>query len=156
MKWLWVSAAVVVLDQCSKVLVNSTLALYESVAVIPSLAIRKIYNSGAAFSFLSDASGWQRWFFIVLAVLVVIVLTVWLYRLQRSQVRMALGLSLFLGGAVGNLIDRVLYGYVIDFIDVYYASWHWPTFNVADSAITIGASLLLLDAFTSYKKDEAT
>ena len=154
MRWLWVSAAVVVLDQYSKVLVDSALELHQSVAVFPFLAIRKIYNSGAAFSFLSDASGWQRWFFIVLALLVVSVLTVWLYRLQKNQLRLALALSLVLGGAIGNLVDRVFYGYVIDFIDVYYASWHWPTFNIADSSITIGAALLLLDAFTGHKKDE--
>ena len=156
MRWLWVSAAVVVLDQYSKVLVDSSLELHQSIELIPSLAIRKIYNSGAAFSFLSDASGWQRWFFIALAVLVVSVLAVWLYRLPKNQLRMALALSLVLGGAIGNLVDRVLYGYVIDFIDVYYASWHWPTFNVADSAITLGAALLLLDAFTGHKKDEST
>jgi signal peptidase II len=154
MKWLWLSAVVVALDQYSKVLVDSALELHQSRELIPSLAMRKIYNSGAAFSFLSDASGWQRWFFIVLALVVVIVLTVWLYRLQKNQLRMALALSLVLGGAVGNLVDRVLYGYVIDFIDVYYASWHWPTFNLADSAITLGAALLLLDAFTGHKKDE--
>jgi len=154
MRWLWVSAAIVVLDQYSKVLVDSALELHQSIGLLPSLAIRKIYNSGAAFSFLSDASGWQRWFFITLASLVVVVLIVWLYRLQRNQVRMALALSLVLGGAVGNLIDRVFYGYVIDFIDVYYASWHWPTFNIADSAITVGAALLLLDAFTGHKKEQ--
>ena len=155
MRWLWVSLAVVVLDQYSKVLVNSALELYQSIDLIPSFALRKVYNSGAAFSFLSDASGWQRWFFIGLAVLVVIVLTVWLARLPRNQTRMALALSLVLGGAVGNLIDRVFYGYVIDFIDVYYASWHWPTFNIADSAITIGAALLLLDAFSVHKKEQS-
>ena len=155
MKWLWVSAVVVLLDQLSKLWADSALQLYQSIELIPSLAIRKIYNSGAAFSFLGDASGWQRWFFIALASLVAIVLTVWLYRLQKDQLRMGLALSLVLGGAVGNLIDRVLYGYVIDFIDVYYAGWHWPTFNVADSAITLGAALLLLDAFTSHKKDVA-
>jgi signal peptidase II len=154
MRWLWVSAAIVVLDQYSKVLVDSALELHRSIELLPSLAIRKIYNSGAAFSFLSDASGWQRWFFITLALLVVVVLITWLYRLPRNQVRLALALSLVLGGAVGNLIDRVYYGYVIDFIDVYYASWHWPTFNIADSAITVGAALLLLDAFTGHKKDQ--
>jgi len=153
MRWLWISAAIVVLDQYSKVLVDSALELHRSIELLPSLAIRKIYNSGAAFSFLSDASGWQRWFFITLALLVVAVLTAWLYRLQKNQRRMALALSLVLGGAVGNLIDRLFYGHVIDFIDVYYASWHWPTFNIADSAITIGAALLLLDALTVYKKD---
>ena len=155
MRWLWVSAVVVVLDQYSKVLVDSGLELHKPVELIPLLAIRKIYNSGAAFSFLSDASGWQRWFFIALALVVVIVLIAWLYRLQKNQVRTALALSLVLGGAVGNLVDRVLYGYVIDFIDVYYASWHWPTFNIADSSITLGAALLLLDAFTGHKKDVA-
>ena len=154
MKWLWVSAVVVLLDQLSKLWADSALQLYQSIELIPSLAIRKIYNSGAAFSFLGDASGWQRWFFIALASLVAIVLIVWLYRLQKNQLRMALALSLVLGGAVGNLVDRVLYGHVIDFIDVYYASWHWPTFNVADSAITLGAALLLLDAFTNHNKDE--
>ena len=154
MRWLWVSAAIVVLDQYSKVLVDSALELHRPIELLPSLAIRNINNSGAAFSFLSDASGWQRWFFIALASLVVVVLITWLYRLPRNQVRMALALSLVLGGAVGNLIDRVFYGYVIDFIDVYYASWHWPTFNVADSAITVGAALLLLDAFTGHKKEQ--
>ncbi len=155
MRWLWVSLAVLVLDQYSKVLVDSALVLYESIELLPSLALRKIYNSGAAFSFLSDASGWQRWFFIGLAVTVVVVLTVWLSRLPRNQVRMALALSLILGGAAGNLVDRVFYGHVIDFIDVYYASWHWPTFNIADSAISIGAVLLLLDAFSTHKKDRS-
>ena len=154
MRWLWVSLGVLVLDQYSKVLVDSALALHESIHLLPSLALRKIYNSGAAFSFLSDASGWQRWFFIGMAVLIIIVLTVWLSRLPRNQLRLALALSLVLGGAAGNLVDRVFYGYVIDFIDVYYASWHWPTFNIADSAITVGAALLLLDAFTGHKKDQ--
>ncbi|MGB5438147.1 MAG: signal peptidase II [Gammaproteobacteria bacterium] len=154
MRWLWVSLGVLVLDQYSKVLVDSALALHESIHLLPSLALRKIYNSGAAFSFLSDASGWQRWFFIGMAVLIIIVLTVWLSRLPRNQLRLALALSLVLGGAAGNLVDRVFYGYVIDFIDVYYASWHWPTFNIADSAISIGAVLLLLDAFSGHKKDQ--
>ncbi len=153
MRWLWVSATVVVLDQYSKVLIDAALELYKPVELLPFLAIRKIYNSGAAFSFLSEASGWQRWFFIALALTVVIVLTVWLYRLHKNQVRTALALSLVLGGAIGNLVDRVLYGHVIDFIDVYYASWHWPTFNLADSSITLGAALLLLDVFTGHRKD---
>ena len=152
MRWLWVSLGVLVLDQYSKVLVESALVLHDSIELIPSLALRKVYNSGAAFSFLSDASGWQRWFFIALAAVVVVVLTVWLYRLPRNQTRLALALSLVLGGAAGNLVDRVFYGHVIDFIDVYYGSWHWPTFNVADSAISIGAVLLLLDAFSGHKQ----
>ncbi len=146
MKWLSVSLLVLVLDQASKLLADAMLALHQPVMLIPSLAITKAYNTGAAFSFLGDASGWQRWFFVGLAVLVSVVLLVWLLRLKTGERRTALALSLILGGAVGNLVDRVIYGYVIDFIDVYYGSWHWPIFNIADSAITVGAGLLLLDA----------
>ncbi|NOR40444.1 MAG: lipoprotein signal peptidase [Gammaproteobacteria bacterium] len=155
LRWLWVSAVVLLLDQCSKFLADASLALYQSVDVMPSLAIRLAYNSGAAFSFLSDASGWQRWFFIVLSVVVVGILIVWLTRLPSGQAMTALALALILGGAAGNLVDRVLYGYVIDFIDVYYGSWHWPTFNIADSAISAGAFLLLLDAFRGHKDKQA-
>jgi signal peptidase II len=151
LRWLWVSAVVLLLDQTSKMLADTMLALYQSVDVIPSLAIRLAYNSGAAFSFLSDASGWQRWFFVVLSAVVIVILIVWLTRLPSDQAVTALALALILGGAAGNLVDRVLYGHVIDFIDVYYGSWHWPTFNVADSAISIGAFLLLLDAFRGRK-----
>ena len=155
LRWLWVSAVVLLLDQCSKLLAEANLALYQSVDVIPSLAIRLAYNSGAAFSFLSDASGWQRWFFMLLSVVVVGILIVWLRRLPSGQAMTALALALILGGAAGNLVDRVLYGYVIDFIDVYYGSWHWPTFNIADSAISAGAFLLLLDAFRGHKDKPA-
>ncbi len=146
LKWLWVSALVLVLDQASKLVADAALALHEPVVLLPVLAITKAYNAGAAFSFLGDAGGWQRWFFIVLATLVSVILLVWLSRLKAHERHAALALALILGGAVGNLVDRVLYGYVIDFIDVYYGSWHWPTFNVADSAITVGAGLLLLEA----------
>jgi signal peptidase II len=155
LRWLWVSVVVLLLDQCSKLLANSMLALHQSVDVIPSLAIRLAYNSGAAFSFLSEASGWQRWFFVVLSLVVIGILIVWIRRLPSEQAMMALALALILGGAVGNLVDRVLYGYVIDFIDVYYGSWHWPTFNIADSAISAGAFLLLLDAFWGHKDKPA-
>jgi len=147
-RWLWVSAVILVVDQCTKLLADGLLALHESIAVLPVLAIRKAYNSGAAFSFLGDASGWQRWFFIVLAIAVILLLVTWLRRLPAEQKWTALALALILGGAAGNLVDRVVYGHVIDFIDVYYGSWHWPTFNVADSAISVGAFLLLLEALT--------
>jgi len=152
-KWLWISGVVLLLDQCSKLLADAMLGLHEAVGVLPVLAIRKAYNTGAAFSFLSDASGWQRWFFVLLAIVIILVLVTWLRRLPAGQVRTAWSLSLILGGAAGNLIDRVVYGHVIDFIDVYYGSWHWPTFNVADSAITVGAGLLLLDAFLGSRED---
>jgi signal peptidase II len=153
LKWFWVSAVVLILDQCSKLLADAMLDLHQPVALMPLVDIRKTYNSGAAFSFLSDAAGWQRWFFIGLALLVIAYLVHWMRRLPAGQERTALALALILGGAAGNLIDRLVYGYVIDFIDVYYGGWHFPTFNVADSAITIGAALLLLDAYLGYKKD---
>lgn len=155
MKWLSVSLLVLVLDQASKLLADAMLALQQPVLLVPSLAITKAYNAGAAFSFLGDASGWQRWFFVGLAVLISGVLLVWLRRLQAHERRTALALALILGGAIGNLVDRVLYGYVIDFIDVYYGSWHWPTFNIADSAITAGAALLLLDALFGEQRNAA-
>jgi signal peptidase II len=153
MKWFWFSGAIVVLDQCSKLIADSMLYLHNPVHLMPSLALRKAYNTGAAFSLFHDGSGWQRWFFIGLAVLVIGVLVVWLRQLARGQTRIALALTLILAGATGNLIDRVIYGHVIDFIDFYYGSWHWPTFNVADSAITVGACLLVLDAFLTRKQE---
>ena len=152
MKWLWVSVVVVLADQCTKLLADARLVLYQPVEVVPYFALRKAYNSGAAFSFLADASGWQRWFFIVLAMVVIGVLFVWLRRLQAGEVRTRLALVLILGGAVGNVIDRLVYGYVIDFIDVYYGSWHWPAFNIADAAISVGAFLLLLEAFRETRQ----
>jgi signal peptidase II len=152
MKWLWVSVVVLILDQCTKLLANTLLAAHQSVELLPFLALRKAYNYGAAFSFLGDASGWQRWFFIVLALVVIVILVAWLRRLPAGDTRTRLALVLILGGAAGNVIDRLVYGYVIDFIDVFYGSWHWPTFNIADSAISIGAFLLLLDAFWGHKK----
>jgi signal peptidase II len=147
LKWLWVSVVVLLVDQCTKLLADAMLVLYQPVAVIPYFALMKAYNSGAAFSFLSEASGWQRWFFATLAMVVIGVLLVWLRRLPAAELRTRLALVLILGGAAGNLIDRLVYGYVIDFIDIYYDNWHWPAFNVADAAISVGAFLLLLDAF---------
>jgi signal peptidase II len=146
-KWFSLAFAVIILDQCSKWFADDLLGAPDVVSLLPFLALRKAYNPGAAFSFLSDASGWQRWFFVGLALLVIGMLVAWLRRLPRGENRLAFALALILGGAAGNLIDRVLYGHVIDFIDLYYRDWHWPTFNIADSAITIGAALLLLDAF---------
>jgi signal peptidase II len=156
MKWLWVSVVVLLLDQCTKLLADVMLVLHQQVAVVPYLALFKAYNPGAAFSFLGDASGWQRWFFIVIAVIVIVVLLVWLRRLTAAEKATSLALALILGGAVGNLIDRLVYGYVIDFIDVYYGSWHWPAFNIADMAISVGAFLLLLDAFRGGRERSPT
>ncbi len=147
LKWLWLSALVIFLDQASKQIVVATMHLYQSIALTSFFNLTYVQNTGAAFSFLSDAGGWQRWFFSVLAFVISIVLTVWLYRLKKNETLLAISLALILGGAVGNLIDRVIYGYVIDFLDVYYQSWHWPAFNVADSAISLGVMLMLLESF---------
>jgi signal peptidase II len=143
--WLVVSALVILLDWHSKQWASDALELYRPREVFSWLNITLAHNYGAAFSFLSDAGGWQRWFFMVLASGVSLVLLVWLFRLPRKEWLTALGLSLILGGAIGNLVDRVQLGYVVDFIDVFYNSWHFPAFNIADSAITCGVFLLLLD-----------
>jgi signal peptidase II len=154
-KWLWVSVVVLILDQCTKLLADTMLSLHQSVLLLPFLALRKVYNYGAAFSFLGDASGWQRWFFVVLALVVITILVTWLQRLPPGITTARVALVLIIGGAIGNVIDRLAYGYVIDFIDVFYGSWHWPTFNIADSAISVGVFLLLLDAFREHRKAEA-
>ena len=146
-RWFLLSLLVLIVDQASKVTVASSMHLYESIALVPSFQLTYVHNPGAAFSFLSDAGGWQRWFFIALSSVVSVLISIWLVRLPAALRWQATGLALVLGGAVGNLVDRVLYGYVIDFLDVYYRSWHWPAFNVADAAITIGAVILLVDSF---------
>lgn len=145
--WLWLSAVVIVLDQLSKRLVDTSMQLYQSIELMPFFQLTYLRNQGAAFSFLSQAGGWQRWFFVGLAVTASGLICYWLKRLEKHQRWEAAAWALILGGALGNLIDRVLYGYVIDFLDVYYGEWHWPAFNVADSAITVGVAMLLIDSF---------
>lgn len=147
LKWLGLSLLILVLDQVSKLWVIAHFRLYESVEILPSVNLTYVHNMGAAFSFLSSAGGWQRWFFVAIAIIAVIVIVVWLSRLKPNEKWMAVTLSLILGGAVGNLYDRISYGYVVDFIDVYYGSHHWPVFNVADSAISIGVLMMLIDIF---------
>jgi signal peptidase II len=147
LKWLWLSLLVILLDQGTKYLAVNELQLYEPVAVLPFFNFTLAYNSGAAFSFLADAGGWQRWFFVALALAISAGLVVWLYRLRANVWGEAVAITLILGGALGNVIDRLWHGHVIDFIDVYYQNWHWPAFNVADSAITVGAVLLVLQSF---------
>jgi signal peptidase II len=145
--WLWLSAVVIMLDQLSKRLVDTSMQLYQSIELMPFFQLTYLRNQGAAFSFLSQAGGWQRWFFVGLAVTASGLICYWLKRLEKHQRWEAAAWALILGGALGNLIDRVLYGYVIDFLDVYYGEWHWPAFNVADSAITVGVAMLLIDSF---------
>ncbi|MCG5493713.1 MULTISPECIES: signal peptidase II [Ectothiorhodospira] len=143
LKWLWLSFGVIVLDQITKRIAEYQLVQFAPMEILPFLNFALVYNQGAAFSFLSDAGGWQRWFFTALALLVSAIIVWWLYRLKRGETGTAISLALILGGAIGNVIDRILHGHVIDFIDVHYAGYHWPTFNIADSAITIGAVILI-------------
>ena len=151
--WLWLAALVVIADQVTKTWINTTLRLYERVPVFDFLDIVHLRNEGAAFSILADASGWQRWFFTVLAAAVSIAIVVWLRRLpRRGQSRLAVGLVL--GGAVGNVVDRVVHGAVIDFVYFYWGTWYFPAFNVADTAITIGAALLILDTLLAGRAEK--
>jgi signal peptidase II len=146
--WLWLSFFVILLDQATKAYVVDQVKGLSSISLLPILDIVYLENEGAAFSLLHDAGGWQRWFFIGLALIVSVILMAWLRRLRGSeQMVLAIGLSLVLGGALGNVIDRVWHSYVIDFIYFHWQDWYFPAFNIADSAITVGAGCLLLDAF---------
>jgi signal peptidase II len=159
-RWLYLSLSIVALDQLTKELILERLVPYESVVVLPVLDITLLFNTGAAFSFLANAGGWQRIFFTVLAMLVSVVILIWLRRLDaRTQVLQSCGLALILGGAIGNVIDRIRLGHVVDFIHVHWQQAYFPAFNVADAAITVGAGLLLLDAFLEgrrAKRDHAS
>ncbi|MDT8321361.1 MAG: signal peptidase II [Xanthomonadales bacterium] len=153
---LLVTVVVILLDWQTKQWASTSLDLYRPLAVFPGFNLTLAHNYGAAFSFLSDAGGWQRWFLTVLAAGVSLVMLIWIFRLSRSEWLTALALSLVLGGAIGNLIDRVQLGYVVDFIDVYFGEWHYPAFNIADSAITVGVILLLMEALmTTVGKHKA-
>jgi len=145
--YLWLSALVITADQLSKAAIEHGLAPFQSVVVLPVLEITRLHNSGAAFSFLANAAGWQRWLFTVLAIVVSIALVVWLRRIDRGARALATAVALILGGALGNVIDRLRLGHVVDFINAHWAGHYFPAFNVADSAITIGAVLLMLDAW---------
>ncbi len=156
LKWLGLSLFAILLDQGTKLAIDSSMKLYQSIPVLPFFKLTYVHNTGAAFSFLSEAGGWQRWFFAGLALAISCGIAVWLARLKQHETLLAVALSLVLGGAIGNLIDRLAYGYVIDFLDVYYQTWHWPAFNIADSAITLGVILMLLESFGLVKsKDTA-
>lgn len=148
--WIWLplTLAVILLDQLSKAWIVHQLALYERHVILPVLDITLMYNTGAAFSFLSTASGWQRWVFVALAFVVGAAILVWMRRLNgRTQALLSCSLALILAGALGNVIDRLRIGHVVDFIHAHWNEHYFPAFNVADSAITVGAALLLLDAW---------
>lgn len=151
LKWLWLSCGVVAADQLSKRLAEALLDHGRPVELLSWFNLTLAYNRGAAFSFLSDASGWQRWFFVGVGLVAVVVIGLWLRRLEPREWLTAAGLSLVLGGAVGNLIDRLWLGHVVDFIDWHYGGWHWPAFNLADSAITVGVALLLIGGLREGK-----
>lgn len=145
--WLWMGVVVIViaLDQATKIAASTYLDYGQPVVLLPVFNLTLMHNPGAAFSFLSDAGGWQRWFFTAVSVIVSVLLVVWISRLNRQQWWLALALAMILGGAVGNLIDRMLYGYVVDFISVHYQGWFFPAFNIADSGITVGAGMMIID-----------
>jgi len=147
--WLWLTGLVLLVDQLTKLWVMASFELYDSVALLPWLNLTYVHNFGAAFSFLHHAGGWQRWLFSLIAVGVSVLLLFWLGRIRYRQWLAGSAYSLILGGALGNLIDRAWHGFVIDFIDFHVNRWHWPAFNVADSAICIGAALLIWDALRS-------
>ena len=155
--WLALSALVIALDQLTKHIAIALLEPYTPHAVIPGILNWTLaFNEGAAFSFLHDAGGWQHWLFTALAIIVSCVLVAWLRRTARGEWRTALPLALVIGGALGNLIDRLRFGHVTDFIEVYYRQWSWPAFNVADSAICVGAVLLILFGLGGRKAAQGT
>lgn len=152
LSWLWLAGLTLVLDQLTKLMVMNRLAAYRDVIPLTGFFnLVHVHNTGAAFSLFADQPGWQRTFFVALASVAAVVI-VYLLRRTRGQPLFCAALALILGGAVGNLIDRVLYGHVIDFLDLYMGTWHWPAFNVADSAITLGAGLLIWDSFRKGRR----
>lgn len=145
-RYLWIAAVVFVSDQLTKYAAADYLLHHGEVKLGSLLNLTLVHNTGAAFGFLSNASGWQNILFIVIASVACLAILWMIRRLEAKDFLLAVGLMLILGGAAGNLLDRLVHGYVIDFIDIYYRTWHWPAFNVADSAISIGAVILVLDA----------
>ena len=152
-KGLGLALVVILLDQLTKLWAASVLSYAQPVPLFPGLNFTLLHNPGAAFSFLGGASGWQRWFFLALALGVSLWLALWLRKLGKGEVWMLVALSLLIGGALGNAIDRVYLGYVIDFIDVYCCDYHWPAFNIADSAISVGALLLFILMWRTDKNE---
>jgi signal peptidase II len=151
--WMGLALVIVVLDQATKYCASAWLSYAEPLAIVPSLNFTLVHNTGAAFSLLSDASGWQRWFFASIALVVGVVITLWLRQVKEDETWLPLALSLILGGAIGNFWDRIYFGYVIDFIQVYYEAWFFPAFNIADSAICVGAAILLLSGWVQRSSD---
>jgi signal peptidase II len=152
-RWFGLSAAVIVLDYVTKVAVLQSFAPGESRAVAPFFNLVLVFNKGAAFSFLATAQGWQTLFFAAIAIVASVVISFLIVRNRRNSL-FCTGLALILGGALGNLYDRLVYGHVVDFLDFHAAGWHWPAFNVADSAITVGAGILIVESFLQKRSNE--
>jgi signal peptidase II len=149
-RWLWLAGLVIVLDQLTKLGFDAQLKYGERIHLLPFFDFTLLYNPGAAFSFLADEAGWQRWFFTLLA-LGASIFIIWMMHKNRSHHRMMLALALILGGAIGNVIDRIAYGHVVDFLLFYWRDWYYPAFNIADICITLGAMLLILDELLRLK-----
>ena len=152
LKWLWISLGLIVMDQATKQIAEAMLTPHQPVNLLPFFDWYLTYNTGAAFSLLADAGGWQRWLFTGIAIVISIVIVQWIRKLPADETLTALSLSLILGGAIGNLIDRILLGHVIDYIQVWLGSYPFPAFNIADAAISVGAALLILSSFTGSRK----
>jgi len=153
--WMVVALVIAVVDQLTKLAIIEWIPLYDRVPLNSFINLTHQKNTGAAFSFLADAGGWQRWFFVVLATGVSVVIAVWIWRIRNTgQAILSAGLALVLGGAVGNLIDRILLGHVTDFFQVWFGNWAFPSFNVADAGISVGAALLIIDALFFSGKEQ--
>ena len=156
LRWWWLTVIFLVADQVTKQLIVSNMDLYQSIDILPFFNLTYVHNLGAAFSFLADQGGWQRWFFTAIAAIASIVFIVWLAKTPKQQALLSVAFALMLSGAVGNLIDRVLFGYVIDFLDFYGFGYHFPAFNIADSMIFIGAALMIFDSFKNGESSKKT
>lgn len=152
--WYLLALLLVIVDQWTKNLAQQHLSYAQAYEVLPVFDLTLVYNKGAAFSFLADAGGWQRWFFALLAASVSIALAVWIKRLGRHEKLLAIALAMILGGALGNLYDRVTLGYVVDFISIHYQQYYFPAFNIADSAISVGAVLMIVETLIHRKKSD--
>lgn len=156
LRWWWLTLIFLLADQVTKQLVVSNMDLYQSIDILPFFNLTYVQNPGAAFSFLADQGGWQRWFFTAIAAVASIVFIVWLAKTPKQQALLSAAFALMLSGAVGNLIDRVLFGYVIDFLDFYGFGYHFPAFNIADSMIFIGAALMIFDSIKNGESIDNT
>ena len=155
LKYLWLSSLILAFDLISKAIVNQSLHLHERIVIVHDwFNLILLHNSGAAFSFLDDAGGWQRWFLVIVSTVVSAIIGVWLFRIRSTEKLLAISLCLILGGAVGNLIDRVAAGFVVDFLLVHWDEHYFPAFNVADAAISVGAGCLILDMFLKPKLEK--